>query len=244
MSEQGNQTDWALVADWAVALGTFLLAFVAVFQDKIRDYFKSPRLDLSIELSPPDCHKTTMVDTNSTRDGESFTNWSAYYYLIRIWNKGKTSARNVEVIVSDVSKKEGDKYKRIEGFIPDNLLWSTMTKSVASGKEHRVYCPLISPDTFKHCNIGHINDPKFRAYVGEDDPTMDISETETVFCFDVNFKSNKLYFLIPPGTYNFKITAGCENASTISKYYTMTVSGKFHEEEPKMLNEGLSIKEI
>lgn len=235
---------WGNIADWAVAAATFLLAIVAVFQDKIRAYIKSPKLDCAIELKPPDCHKTTSRITGSE------ISFSSFYYLFKIWNKGSTSAKNVEVIISDVYKKEGGDYKPLEEFIPDNLLWSTMTKTVGTTPEGRpitmpkVYCSFISPDTFKHCNLGHIHDPKYRRNVGEANPTLPVSSEETVFCFDVSFRSNKLYHLIAPGTYKFKITIGCENAKTISKKYIMEMSGKWFEDEGRMLNEGLSIREI
>ncbi len=243
LKERILMIEWGTVADWAVAIATLLLAFVAVFQDKIRAHVKSPILDCDIELKPPDCHKTTM-----TGGGLAF---SSFYYLLKIWNKGETSARNVEVIISDIFKKEGENYKSIEGFIPDNLLWSIITETLGVDKEGRpiiklkVYCSFISPKTFKHCNIGHIYDPKYRKSVqGEDNPGLPVNPEETIFHFDVNFKSNKRYYLVSPGTYKFKITVGCENAKTISKMYLMEVSGKWYEDESRMLNEGLFIKEI
>ncbi|MBI5888874.1 MAG: hypothetical protein HZB82_09230 [Deltaproteobacteria bacterium] len=100
------------------------------------------------------------------------------------------------------------------------------------------------PETFKPCNLGHIHDPKYRkGLLGEDNPALSIVAGETLFCFDVNFRSNKLNYLVQPGTYKFTITVGCENAKTITKKFIMEITGKWFEDESRMLNEGLKISE-
>ena len=72
-------------------------------------------------------------------------------------------------------------------------------------------------------------------------PKLQINVNEAIFCFDVYFRSNILYYLVSPGTYKFKIIIGCMNAKTISKEFEITVTGKWFEDENRMLNEGLSI---
>jgi len=217
------------MADWLVAIGTLLLAFIAVFQDKIRAYVQSPKLDCQMELKPPDCHRTVM-----TGDNLSFF---AFYYLFKIWNNGNISAKNVEVIISNVLKKEGAEFKNVDGFFPDNLKWSFIGP--------KIYCDYISPGTFKHFNLGHILDPHFRSRLsGENNTELPVNVKETIFCFDVNFRSNRLSYLVSPGTYKFTITIGCENAKSKSKNYMIEVTGKWFEDEPRMLNEGFTIKEI
>jgi hypothetical protein len=216
------------VADWFVAIGTIVLAIVAVFQDKIRSIFWSPSLDCEIELSPPDCHRTI-----SRVPGTEFY---SFYYRFKVWNKGRVSAKNVEVLIVDILKREGSSFKRIESFSPDNLRWSTLIVS-------RRYCDYISPDTYKHCNLGHIHDPKFRSSIsGEDNPKLPVGKNEAIFCFDVHFRSNILYYLVGPGEYQIQIKVGCENAKTITRKYLMKVRGKWFEDENRMLNEGLSIE--
>lgn len=217
------------MADWLVGIGTLLLAFIAVFQDKLRAYLQSPKLDCEMELKPPDCHRTVM-----TGDNLSFY---AFYYLFKIWNRGNISAKNVEVIISNVSKKEGNEFKNVDGFFPDNLKWSLIGP--------KIYCDYISPVTFKHCNLGHILDPNFRPRLsGENNTELPVGIRETIFCFDVNFRSNRLSYLVSPGTYKFTITIGCENAKSKSKKYMIEVTGKWFEDESRMLNEGFTIKEI
>ncbi len=230
--------------NWWVAFGTILLAFVAIFQDKIRSMIWRPKLDCIIELKPPDCHRTKSTLKRMT-DTQQLASFYSYYYRFAIWNNGNISAKNVEVMITDVLKKEGKDFKRIEAFTPDNLLWSILHKDFPSNS-FKTYCDYISPDTFKHCNLGHIHDPKYRKKItGEDNPEFKLTDKETIFCFDVNFKSNALYYLIPPGEYKISIKVGCENAKTISRSYLIKISGKwFGDDETRMLNEGFYIEQI
>lgn len=55
---------WQAVADWLVALGTVVLALVAVFQDSIRSWVYHPKLQVSIKTEPPDCVSVLFSDAN------------------------------------------------------------------------------------------------------------------------------------------------------------------------------------
>lgn len=44
-----------MIAEWVVAVGTLLVAGVAVFQETIRGWFYQPKLRVSIKTEPPDC---------------------------------------------------------------------------------------------------------------------------------------------------------------------------------------------
>jgi hypothetical protein len=225
------------VADWLVAFGTIALAIIAAFQDRIRSIFWSPSLDCEIELSPPDCHRTV------SRGGS--TEFYSFYYRFKVWNKGKVSAKNVEVLINDILKRHGTSFKRVEAFSPDNLKWSTLFDIVGGSIVYRRYCDYISPGTYKHCNLGHVHDPNFRTSIpGENNPNLLVRKDETIFCFDVHFRSNILYYLVEPGEYQIQIKVGCENAKTITKKYLVKISGKWFEDENRMLNEGVSVETI
>lgn len=225
------------MADWLVAIGTLVLAAVTVFQDYLRSKLWSPSLDCKINLHPPDCHKTTVLFDDRKGNTGSF---DSYFFRFEIWNRGKVSARNVEVLITEVSRKKGTSYELISEFSPDNLSWSTIDEA-PGGKR---FCSYISPDTYKHCNLGHIHDPNFRQTIGEDNPKLKVPPQETIFCFDVLFKSTILYYLVGPGTYRIGIKVGCENARTIERKYKITITGRWSLDETRMLNEGISIREI
>lgn len=225
------------MAAWLTAIGTFVLALVAVFQDKIRSFLWSPSLDCEITLAPPDSHRTI------TRSPQ--IEFYSFYYRFKIWNRGNVSARNVEVLIVDILKREGESFRRIESFSPDNLRWSTLFDLADVRLVPSRYCAYISPDTYKHCNLGHIHDPQFRSSVaGEDNSSLPVGKSEAILCLDVHFRSNILYYLIVPGEYRIQIKVGCENARTIDKWYLLKLSGKWFQDEQRMLNEGLSIEGI
>ena len=239
------------MSDWPVAVGTLLLAFIAAFQDWIRSKIWCPILDCELKLEPPDCHMTiskypiephsitipTPYGTARTIEVK-YNHCNSFYYRFKIWNKGKVSAKHIEVIITDILKYEGKEqtFKRIISFSPDNLLWSTTGE---------VYMEYISPNTFKYVNLGHIHDPKHRNLIsGEDNPYLNVSENESIFCFDVKFRSNILYYLIKSGEYNIEIKVGCENAKTITKKYKINFNGKWFENESEMLSKGFKISEL
>jgi hypothetical protein len=227
------------LAAWFAAGGTILLGIIAIFQDRIRAHFWGPKLDCQIITNPPDCHKTT-TKAWVQRVLKTLLSFHTYYYRFKIWNKGKTSAEKVEVIIVDISKKEGNNYKRVESFSLDNLVWS-----VPEEGRPRVFYDYISPDTYKYCTLGHIHDPKYRNdFPGEFNPDLPVKQDETIFCFDVYFRSNILYYLIGPGIYKIKIKVGCANAKTITREYELELTGKWSDDESKMLKEGLLIKEV
>lgn len=238
-----NQVDdCSALTDWLIAIGTISLAIIAIFQDKIRSYFLRPQLDCKIESKPPYFHRT-----ESKAENISFY---SYYCWFEIWNNGNISAKNVEVIISDLFKKEGDDFVPVKDFFSDNLKWSLISDIRGAYPNGvpiivpKIYCDYISPKTFKPCNLGHIHDPRYRNnFPGEHNPSLPVGENESIYCFEVNFKSNKLNYLMPPGNYKFTITIGSENAKTIRKKYLMEVTGKWSDDELRMLNEGLKISE-
>jgi hypothetical protein len=226
------------LAAWFTPIGTIILAIIAVFQDRIHDYLKSPKLDCTIEVKPPDCHKTTSIARPS---GYNIYSFITYYYRFKIWNKGKTSAEKVEVILADIFEKRGSNWQRIESFPLDNLVWSILDDK----GQRRIYLDYISPNTYKYCNLGHIHDPKFRSKIpGESNPDLNVGDYEPIFCFDVYFRSNILYYLVPPSIYRIILKVGCTNAKTISKEYELELNNYWSDNETMMLANGLSIKEL
>ncbi len=113
-----NLSEAKIMADWLIAIGTILLAIIAALQDRIRSIFWRPKLKCEINVCPPDCHRTISK-------GPSLQFYS-FYYSFEIWNTGNISAKNVEVLITDIQKKEGNEYNRIRSFMPDNLKWSTL----------------------------------------------------------------------------------------------------------------------
>ena len=83
-------TCWGTLVDWLVAIGTLVVAAVAVFQETIRAWFYRPRFGVSVKTEPPDCVWVPFTQPNGTLVCDSV--------YLRLWieNKGNATARNVE----------------------------------------------------------------------------------------------------------------------------------------------------
>ena len=217
---EGNQAEWALVyCTIALICVTFFLFIVAVFQEKIKNYFFKPELDcqLLLNTNEPDCHLLHSV--------------KVYYFRFRIINNGKISAKNVEVILKDLRKKEGKIL-----LSQDNLLWSTLDKKAsksgeAASFEERMYWNYISPDTYQYCNLCSIKAPK--------------DENESSIVFSVYWPTVDYLHILPPDTYYFDIIIGAENViKSKRKKYKLEYNGKWTEDEDEMFKENIFIKEI
>jgi hypothetical protein len=129
-----------LVTDWLIAIGTISVAIIALFQDKIRALLQRPKLDLSVNVAPPDCHKTPVYSKLGERAG--------LYIRLRVTNSGNQKAELVEVVATELSREMANKsFEKIGNFPLINLLWTHIRKA---------YFQVISPHMEKLCDLGHI----------------------------------------------------------------------------------------
>lgn len=130
----------SLVVNIILAAITFLAVLVALFQEKIKDWFNLAHLDLDINVNPPDCHQIDLTDQNGVFISKSI------YSRIRVKNtKGKT-AKNVEIIASNLWKYNNNQYEIVKTFLPMNLKWSHLGRA----KE------IIPPKSFRFCDLGPV----------------------------------------------------------------------------------------
>jgi len=226
-------------AIWFSAISTFLLAIVALFKDGILKYFLRPIIELEFNLNSPDCFKNTLREK---KDGKTGNTIIYFEYRFRVINNGKSTAKNVEVAIQEIMKKKGDKYFRIEAFLSDNLDWnSAFLNQDIIGK---IYYDNIFSDTFKFCELGRILEPEKRHLIPlENNPKLSIKEKEdTIFSLNIIKRYNNLYFLLSPGTYKIKVLVAGENFKLIKKEYELEITGKWFEDEARMLNEGVKLK--
>ena len=205
-----------LVINVLIALGTVGAVFWVIFKDIVMAHLN--RAILNCNLEDPPLYSTKLIQTNG------FT--PKQYCRLRIHNTGKTSLKTVEVMITDLLRKEGDRFNKIDKYSPDNLIWSFLSKEhpiplrngeIYVHKEYQVYCPFISPGTSQLCNLGNIIDSASK---------MQGTGTygDKIFELNVRFKSSNLHYLLTEGLYQLEITVGAENARAIKKYYEMKIS--------------------
>lgn len=234
-------------AQWLSGISMLLLALVALFKDSFLQFISKPNIDIEFELRPPDCFRSQIIHTEQKQIEKNVMRidrivFYMFYYRLRIINNGKSPAKNVEITIRDVRKKKGDSFDRIDFPLDDNLDW--FSSSLIRGKPSIMYYTFIFPNTFKHCELGHIIDPSKRHLVSFENKPKLPNKDETIFSFNVITKYHSLYHLVEPGTYRVKVLVAGENFRSLEKEYELEVTGKWFENEERMLSDGLKLKEI
>jgi len=233
-----TEKEWiGLIINAAIAFGTLVVAFAAFFQDKIRGWLLHPKLDVELNWTLPDCHKTPSYIIEKETRNIIFTT-DSYYFRLRVKNGGKQRAELVEVYATELLRKQADgTYERIPDFPCVDLVWSTVDKTIIDG---------ISRELPKLCNIGHIIRPSDRSVFGpaEDDPGM--PSGQTVFSIDVDRAVKKPGFthLLAPGEYRLKLLIGAANANPRRITLEINLYGKWFDDENEMLSQGIGMKII
>jgi hypothetical protein len=225
------------LAQWAGAGGTFLAVLVALFKDEILRWRRKPDLTISASLTPPNCHKTTMTYTDRA-SAQMYRKVACYYLRIWVENIGKTRAERVQVYVSKLLRRSADGlFKEVQAFLPMNLRWSH-GQQVSGGPE--VFAEGISPGMGKHCDLGHVLDPKFRKDVGHD--LLGVADDQTILVLDLEVPPATLTHLVPPGVYLLELRVAAANCSPVTKRIELTITGKWFEDERQMFLDGLGLK--
>jgi hypothetical protein len=238
-----NDTFWCgHVADWAVAFGTLILAFVAVFQQWLQGMIVRPRLQLDARVARPDAEKTRWNIPSGTRDpmagedeiaGRSTGGADVYYFRLAITNTGNSAARDVQVYLSGLERFRADKkYEPVQRFSPMNLKWAhvgTTTRSVLLPKVPPVFC-----------DMAHIADPTTRIFTGED--LQGVPRDQTVLGLDLEVKSFSRGHLLEPGTYLFQLTLAASNHSPRNYKLEVFFPGKWFDDQNKMFSEGFGMR--
>lgn len=219
---------WGTVADWLVAVGTLVVAAVAVFQETIRGWFYHPAFHVSAKTVPPDCVAVPFTQQNGT-----FVVDSVY---LRLWvkNVGNATAKDVEVYAKELRRQRADgTWERVAPFPPMNLKWAN-----AGGL---IYFPSIAPEMGKHCDLGHIVDPQRRQLLREDNPRLQLNNNQTSLAFDLMVAPNHRGHIIGPGEYQLDILVAAENARPLARTVSISLRGTWDPEETRMLRDGVGI---
>jgi len=218
---------WGTVADWVVALGTLVVAAVAVFQETIRGWFYRPNLQVSINTQPPHCVAVPFTAPDGTFVADSI--------YLRVWveNEGNATAKNVEVYAKELRRQRAERtWERVSAFPPMNLRWANLGQ---------IYFPRIAPDMGKHCDVGHITDPSRRNLLREDAPRLGLTVQQTSLAFDLMVAPNHRGHIVGPGDYELDIVVAAENARPITRTLQISLRGAWHPDETTMLRDGVGV---
>ena len=205
-----------LVINIFIALGTVGAVLWVLYKDVVKAHLN--RAILNCDLEDPPLYSTKLIRPDGYRPIQ--------YCRLRIHNTGKASLKTVEVMITNLMRKDGNNFIKVDKFSPDNLIWSFLSKEhliplgnekIHVHREFQVYCPFISPGTTQLCNLGNIIDEQTQM---NNIPIY----SDKIFELNVRFKSSNLHYLLTEGLYQLEITVGAENARAIKKYYEMNIS--------------------
>ena len=221
---------WVLASSTAaLAVCTFLLAGIALFQDQLREWLRRPHLTASIDMAPPDCHMITLGIGPAAID--------TFYMRIRVMNDGDVPARDVEVFAAESRIDQSGHWKPLTTFLPMNLVWSHMW---AQAGRPVIYFPMISPHMFKHCDLANIIDPARRAGHIEENPALGLSPMQTSARFNVMVYPNHKGEIVGPGRYQLDLVVAASNARPTRFVAEINLTGNWYANESQMLASGVS----
>lgn len=193
---------------------TFLAVVVALFQEKIKDFFRMAKLDVKINLEPPDCHQIALTDP---RNGSTICN--SIYIRFKVQHLSGNSAENVELMLSNFRRVNSDGSKEVvREFLPMNLVWSHFQPQKTEVR--------IPKNLFRHCDFGY-----FRPFT---------INNGTILKLDMMVQPNPvagggLPNVILPGKYNFEVMISGNNVKPLMKRWRLEFGRAWSEDEPEML---------
>jgi hypothetical protein len=208
-------------ASWAAAIGTLILAFVAVFQEWIKSLFFKPVLDLDVRVARPDAEKT-WFDANT----------EVYYFRVAVTNTGRRVAEDVQVYVSAIKRKKVDtKYETLDRFTPMALRWTH--KGVAT-------LPFLLPKMPRaDCDLGHISDPGRK--VGTFESLPDVLDEQAVFAVETEVTPNSKGNLLGPGEYRLYLKVAASNCPPNDFMVKLKMPGDWFPDEERMFRDGIGL---
>lgn len=221
---EGINNPWVV---WVPLLGVIAALFLGAGGGNwIKSWFRKPKLNISIKVAPPDCHKTSFYRSDVDRKV-----CDTYYFRFRVENSGNFYAENVEAMVTEVYKKKYDQYERMTSFLPLNLVWSHY---------RQMTMPKIQPKLFKHLDFGYILKPEL-GYLER----FSITERPSViFELDIAVRPNTGSHILLPGDYKVKIIFAGNNVNPIEKIYKVVIKDAWDDNEERMLQNNVLIEEI
>ena len=192
----GILTKWQPLSIFVSAVAALVVAFVAIYQDRLRALVYSPILDLKKGPFYPDSVRVPLTDNT----GNVVAN--ACYLQIRVKNK-RAAALKVEVFVEKIEKEINSIFRRVDSFYPLNLKWRHYDT---------VFLDRLSPGTSRDCTLGRIVEPQNKHLVGDDHPSLNIPSNQSPFRLELATVPNTRCDLLAPGKYRLYLEIGASNA--------------------------------
>jgi hypothetical protein len=114
-----------LIVSGSAAIGTILLAIIAIFGGWIERMIIKPKINVKIDSCKPFVELVKETDPNEASE-------ISYKKIhLKLANNGRQTALNSQIIIEKIFKKRDDNqtYFLYDSFIPSNFLWEDDNKS-------------------------------------------------------------------------------------------------------------------
>ena len=220
-----NPTSWTDILTAIGTVGAVILTVFFFLFERIRNWIKRPKLEMGVNFTPPECHKTIVMIGNEMAD--------AYWFRLFATNVGNTPAKDIEVTIDKVYKKIGDKWTLYSAFLPSSLVWTHINQPILND---------LIPGTTRNIDLGYIMDPEVRyKYQFENNPVLPNSMTEILFNVSISVKPFIGYNIIESGEYKFLLIIGAKNCKPFKDQIILKFTNDWKDDETKMLNETVKI---
>ena len=221
-----------------MALGTIVLAIVAVFQQWLQRLIVRPKLRLSVRVSRPDAEKTRWSIQSRDLQGNliqiAVPDADVYYFRLAITNVGNTAAHDVQVFLAGVERVNGNTIEALEGFSPMNLKWAHLNNPTRP-----VLLPNMPP---VYCDMAHICNPKVKKQFQQG--LQGVAPEDPVLGLDVEVIPSSRGDLLPPGTDNFTLKLAASDCTVRTYILEIVFPGKWFDDQDTMFNIGFRMRTI
>lgn len=213
---------------------------VGFLLDWIKSAFVKPELSVEYHHSTNKADAMKLPLINQETQLFYMYGW-AYYFRMRVINKGRIAANSVEVFINSLEKLNDSGIYEKQNFLPMNLAWS-FGRQIDPHEKRLIYFPSISPKMGKYCDIGHIYHPAHREQYHTRLPSVDAVDTD--FRLDLAITTKSGFHVLSKGMYRIKFVVGATNAKPKQKTLQINLSGNWFDDEENMLKTGINIEII
>ncbi len=211
--------DWTAATNLALAFVAVLGLFVALFQERLRQWLIRSHLDMEIRGEPPD---TVMIGM-TTQQGMSVG--KSVWVRIRVSHKRGPAAENVEILMTRLWRVKDGQAELVESFLPLSLRWANRTPPTATER--------IPKGLFRHCDVC-----AFAA----------TQTGETWVQFTTLIQPNPVGNIGYPnvqkaGDYQFELTMSGDNLRPMTKRWALSFDSQWSNDEATMLGR-IHVREV
>jgi len=183
-----------------LVVGTFAVAVVAAFQDRIRSRLFGPRLRLAGGPDySPDAGPVPLVDTNGNKTCDGC------FVGLPIRNDGPAPAKDVEVLVSELERYHNNAFESDRKFYPLPLYWRHYVPKRDSLER-------LLPGSVRHIGLGYIPSELPGKSVGPGFEQLNLQQGKLPFVIDSPMRPTTRSNIIRPGRYRLTLEITAANS--------------------------------